>query len=80
MWANLLAEVFPEHKEALLERAQLVAWSRVVGGVHYPTDIVAGRMLGERLANDFAAQPDVRAALSRVKAEATPFLRREPAN
>jgi acid phosphatase (class A) len=79
VWANLLSEIFPEHREALLERAQLVAWSRVVGGVHYPTDIVAGRQLGERLAHDFLARPDVRAALARIRAEATPFLNREPA-
>jgi acid phosphatase (class A) len=74
VWANLLAEVFPEQRAALFERAQLVAWSRVVGGVHYPSDIVAGRMLGEKLAHDFLQHPDVREALQRLKAEAAPFL------
>ena len=78
LWANLLAEAFPGHREALLERARLVAWSRVVGGVHFPTDIVAGQMLGERLARDFLKRADVRAALERVKAEAAPFMKLEP--
>lgn len=67
--AGLLAELFPEKREALRERAQLVAWSRIVGGVHYPTDIVAGRMLGDRLAQEFLKVPEVRAALERVRAE-----------
>lgn len=71
VWAGLLAEIFPEKREALLARAELVAWSRVVGGVHYPSDIAAGRWLGERLTRDFLAVPEVRAALERVRAEAT---------
>jgi acid phosphatase (class A) len=74
VWAGLLAEIFPEQRTALLERAQLVAWSRVIGGVHYPSDIVAGRMLGEKLAHDFLQLPDVRKALKRIQAEAAPFL------
>lgn len=68
--AGLLAEIFPEHREALRRRAELVAWSRVVGGVHYPSDIVAGRMLGDRLAQEFLRVPAVREALARVKDEA----------
>lgn len=67
--AGLLAEIFPEQREALRERAQLVAWSRVVGGVHYPSDIVAGRMLGDRLVEEFLKVPAVREALEQVRAE-----------
>jgi len=70
VWAGLLAEIFSEKREALLARAELVAWSRVVAGVHYPSDIAAGRLLGERLTRDFLAVPEVRAALERVRAEA----------
>lgn len=69
LWAGLLAEVFPEHRAALRERAELVAWSRVIGGVHYPTDITAGRMLGDRLAVEFLKRPAVRQALLEVREE-----------
>jgi len=31
-------------------------------------------MLGEKLAHDFLQQPDVRAALKKIQAEAAPFL------
>jgi acid phosphatase (class A) len=45
VWAELLSEVFPEKRAALIERAHRAAWGRLVGGVHYPSDIVAGRLL-----------------------------------
>lgn len=80
LWAGLLAEIFPEHREALRQRAELVAWSRVVGGVHYPSDVVAGRMLGDRLAAEFLRVPAVREALSRVKEEAAVASRRSSLN
>lgn len=69
VWAGLLAEVFPEKREALQERAAMIGWSRIVGGVHYPSDVAAGRILGEKLAQEFLKVPALRAALDEVKAE-----------
>jgi membrane-associated phospholipid phosphatase len=71
--AGLLGEIFPELKDALRERARLVAWSRIVGGVHYPSDIVAGQILGDYLAQDFLKVPAVREAIASAKAEAAAF-------
>lgn len=79
LWAGLLAEVFPEHRAALRERAELVAWSRVIGAVHYPTDITAGRILGDRLTEAFLKNPDVKAALAEIAAEAAPLLKKQQA-
>ncbi len=73
LWAGLLAEIFPEKRAALRERAELVAWSRVVAGVHYPSDIAAGRVLGDRLVKEFLQVPAVREALAVVRAEVAPF-------
>lgn len=70
VWADLLAEIFPDKRAALRERAELVAWSRVIGGVHYTSDIAAGRMLGDRLAAEFLKVPAVREALDRIRTEA----------
>lgn len=69
VWAGLLAEIFPDKREALRERAQLVAWSRVIGGVHYPTDIMAGRALGDQLVAAFLKVPELREVLQTVKGE-----------
>lgn len=69
VWAGLLAEIFPDKREALRERAMVVAWSRIIGGVHYPTDITAGRMLGDCLVQEFLKVPGLREALQAVKGE-----------
>lgn len=74
LWASLLAEIFPEKRDALRERAGLVAWSRIIAGVHYPTDIAAGRLLGDRLAAEFLKVPALREALAVVRAEVAPFV------
>lgn len=52
-FALLLAELFPEKREAILAKGRDSGWLRVLGGVHYPTDIYAGRVLGQALARDF---------------------------
>ncbi len=51
-FARKIAKIFPSKKAALLKRAGEVSWNRVIGGVHHPSDIVAGKKLGEELAND----------------------------
>ncbi|WP_438481128.1 phosphatase PAP2 family protein [Oleiharenicola lentus] len=78
LWAGLLAEIFPEQRAALRERAELVAWSRVTAGVHYPSDIVAGRMLGDALVKEFMKVPAFRTALDEVKAEVTAYKKAHP--
>ena len=47
VWAELLAEAVPAQRAALLARAARAAWGRVIGGVHYPSDLVAGKVVGE---------------------------------
>jgi acid phosphatase (class A) len=69
VWTGILADIFPEKREALLERARLVGWSRVYGGVHFPSDVIPGKMLGEALVSDFLKTPGVRAAIATAKAE-----------
>ncbi len=52
VWAELLAEIFPAKRGALMERAERAAWGRVIGGVHFPSDLVGGK----RLAGVFLAE------------------------
>ncbi len=49
-YAEVLAEVDPANANTYRDVAQQVAYSRVVGGVHYPSDIVAGSYVGTRAA------------------------------
>lgn len=69
VFALLLAEIFPEKREAILAKGREAGWLRVQGGVHYPTDIYAGRVLGQELARDFLRSPGFQADLAAAKAE-----------
>jgi undecaprenyl-diphosphatase len=44
--AVLLSYVAPRLAPAFLGLAAIIAWSRVYEGVHYPTDVLAGAVLG----------------------------------
>jgi acid phosphatase (class A) len=67
--AEILAEIFPDKRDQLLEKGRSVGWDRVIAGVHYPSDVAAGRVLGHALAQAFLASPDFKAQLAAVKAE-----------
>ena len=67
--ALLLAELFPEHKAAILEIGRNLGWDRVLLGKHFPTDIYAGRVLGQALVREVLASPAFQRDLAEAKAE-----------
>jgi acid phosphatase (class A) len=69
VFALLLAELFPDKREALLALSRNIGWHRVLGGVHYPTDIYAGRVLGQAVVREFLANPVFQHDLAEAKAE-----------
>jgi acid phosphatase (class A) len=69
LYALLLAELFPEHREALIAKGRESGWLRVQGGVHTPLDIYAGRTMGQALANAFLENAAFQKDLAEVKAE-----------
>jgi acid phosphatase (class A) len=69
IYAFLLVELFPEKRDALLAKARESGWLRVQGGVHYPTDVFAGRVWGQALARAFLASPEFQHDFAEVKAE-----------
>lgn len=73
LWAEVLAAEYPEARAALEARARAVCWGRVIGGVHYPSDVAAGEMLAKALAAAMLKTPAVQAALEKCRAEAAPF-------
>ena len=50
-----------------------MGWARVIGGAHFPTDTIGGKILGEALAAELLKDPAVRAELERCRAEAARF-------
>jgi acid phosphatase (class A) len=69
VFARILAELAPSQAQALRERARLVALDRVIGGVHYPTDVAAGMALGDAIADQLLASPALKADLEKAKTE-----------
>jgi acid phosphatase (class A) len=68
-WALALSQIEPDRAEAILKRGASVGDSRVVCGVHYVSDIQAGRLVGAAV---FAAEqnaPEFLADLKAAKAE-----------
>jgi acid phosphatase (class A) len=71
--AGVLAELFPESREELQAHAHRLAWARVLGGVHFPTDIVGGRLLAEAILAQLKTNAAFREAVEACRAEAAPF-------
>lgn len=49
VFALLLSDLVPERRADFLARADQAALDRVIGGVHHPTDIEAGKLLADRI-------------------------------
>lgn len=58
LYARVLAEVYPERAEKVLEAAAKYAESRVIGGVHHPSDVKAGVTLADYLATKMIDSED----------------------
>jgi acid phosphatase (class A) len=60
LWAILLGDMLPEQRDALFARGVRYGMNRVVGGVHYPTDVEAGRLGAAVIAAMMFANPAFR--------------------
>ncbi|MDU7523689.1 MAG: phosphatase PAP2 family protein [Roseomonas mucosa] len=69
MSAIVLAAMLPEQREAIWERARGYAWSRVIGGMHYPSDLDAGQRAGTAMAAVLLADPAFQADFAAARAE-----------
>jgi len=67
--AVVLADLAPERAPALLARAADYANSRLVCGMHFRADIVAGQVLGTEVAGDLLRNPRFRADRDAAEAE-----------
>lgn len=66
--ALLLGELDPGDRLPFLRFAAEVGYLRIVGGMHYQTDVIAGRTLAEQIFAQLMAQPAFTAELNAVKA------------
>ncbi|MEI7515882.1 MAG: phosphatase PAP2 family protein [Betaproteobacteria bacterium] len=69
MMAVILSKMVPEKRVAIFERANDYAQSRIVGGMHYPQDLEAGRRAGSAMAATLLASPTFMADFEVSRAE-----------
>jgi len=69
LWSILLAKLAPESQDRILARGAQIGEDRIIGGVHFPTDVAAGRKLGSRAAVLLLADPHFQRDLARAQLE-----------
>ena len=69
MTAILLAQMVPEKRDALFARGREYGENRVIDGVHYPSDVEAGRIDGTLVAAALMNDPAFQKAFADARAE-----------
>ena len=64
----ILARMMPEKSAAIYARINDYAHSRMVAGVHFRSDIEAGKLYGSAIANALFAKPEIQAEFEAAKA------------
>ena len=67
--ALVLADLFPEQRDAIIAEARSIGWHRVEIGRHYPTDIYAGRVLARAVVRQLKKNHTFQKDLAEAKAE-----------
>jgi acid phosphatase (class A) len=69
VWAGVIARIAPELKDRAESEAERIAWRRVVGGVHYPSDIAGSRFVAAAVLTYLEKSPDFAKTVSDVTEE-----------
>jgi acid phosphatase (class A) len=71
VYSLVVAELFPEKKEGILEIGRTIGWDRVLIGKHFPTDVYAGRVLGYAIMRELRSntlfQHDLEQAMAEIR-------------
>lgn len=68
-WALVLAELVPSRADAIIERGRDFGWSRIVCGVHYPSDLAAAHVVAGAAIARLHADPDFQREFAAAQAE-----------
>lgn len=69
VYAALLAELFPEHKDAVVAIGRDIGWDRVLIGKHFPSDIYAGRVVARAIVRELKTNSAFQHDFAEAKAE-----------
>jgi acid phosphatase (class A) len=68
-WALVLAELIPSRADAIIERGRDFGWSRIVCGVHYPSDLSAAHVVAAAAVARLHADADFQREMDAARAE-----------
>lgn len=69
VWAHVLSDLFPEKQEALFARAHEIGMHRVAAGMHFPSDVEAGKRYAAFIYDKMSKKPQYQAELAAATAE-----------
>jgi acid phosphatase (class A) len=72
--AIVMGDIVPEKRDAIWERAHDYAWSRVIAGMHYPTDLDGGRLAGTAIAVAVRNRPEFKSDFDAARRELRQYL------
>ena len=72
--AIILANMIPEKARQIYERAELYRLNREIGGAHYPSDVLAGRICGTVIAAFMLQNSSFQEAFAQAKTEVRSVL------
>ena len=67
--ALVLADLFPDRRDAIIAVARGIGWRRVEIARHYPTDIYAGRVLAQAILREMKSSPEFEKDFAAAQAE-----------
>lgn len=68
-WALIMAELVPDRAAEIVARGRAFGDSRVLCGLHWPSDVEAGRYLAGALVARLHAEPDFQADMAKARTE-----------
>ncbi|MDX8456088.1 phosphatase PAP2 family protein [Mesorhizobium sp. VK9D] len=69
MMGIILSDMVPEKRAEIMARAAEYAHNRVVGGIHYPSDVEMGKISGSVIAAVLLGRPDFKAEYEVARSE-----------
>jgi acid phosphatase (class A) len=69
VYALMLGDLVPQRLPEFMTRANDAAINRVIAGVHHPSDITAGKQLGDILYRQFRQDPAFQAQMGRLNSQ-----------